>query len=217
MISSHSSILGRLGCSQCQVESLFSNWLCYFWFVIQSPQRIREEPKSQSMWWSCLKAWAVSCKRCWWCFWNKKTSSSRELKSVSCLFSGMSWELVYSGPAMEHVCEGLKPGCSYQTRVYCMSEGGQSPVSHSASVHVRTVTLTVMFWTSWEFAELFVTKSKCCDDFFKLLLRHRFSSLPLCIHLKMTKKCKQIPHHCSQTIDSQLIHTLLFSALAGRV
>lgn len=37
---------------------------------------------------------------------------------------------------MEHMCEGLKPGCSYQTRVYCMSEGGQSPVSHSASAHV---------------------------------------------------------------------------------
>lgn len=55
-----------------------------------------------------------------------------------CLYLGLSWELVYSGPAMEHVCEGLKPGCSYQTRVYCMSEGGQSPVSHSASAHVRT-------------------------------------------------------------------------------
>lgn len=55
-------------------------------------------------------------------------------------FLGVSWELVYSGPAMEHVCEGLKPGCSYQTRVYCMSEGGQSPVSHSASAHTRAHT-----------------------------------------------------------------------------
>uniref|UniRef100_A0A7N9AX27 Fibronectin type-III domain-containing protein 3A n=1 Tax=Mastacembelus armatus TaxID=205130 RepID=A0A7N9AX27_9TELE len=41
--------------------------------------------------------------------------------------SGLSWDLVYSGPAMEHVCEGLKPGCAYQIRVYCLSEGGQSP------------------------------------------------------------------------------------------
>ncbi|KAI9548001.1 hypothetical protein NQZ68_013019 [Dissostichus eleginoides] len=40
--------------------------------------------------------------------------------------SGLSWELMYSGPAVEHVCEGLKPGCSYQTRVYCMSEGGRA-------------------------------------------------------------------------------------------
>ncbi|CAL9683829.1 unnamed protein product [Knipowitschia caucasica] len=46
--------------------------------------------------------------------------------------SGVSWELVYSGPSPEHVCEGLKPGTSYQSRVYCMSEGGQSPVSPGA-------------------------------------------------------------------------------------
>uniref|UniRef100_A0A6Q2XXE0 Fibronectin type-III domain-containing protein n=1 Tax=Esox lucius TaxID=8010 RepID=A0A6Q2XXE0_ESOLU len=41
--------------------------------------------------------------------------------------SGLSWELGYSGPALEHLCDGLLPGHSYQTRVYCMSEGGQSP------------------------------------------------------------------------------------------
>lgn len=51
--------------------------------------------------------------------------------------AGLSWELVYSGPAKEHVCDGLKPGCSYQTRIYCLSEGGQSPVSHSALAHVH--------------------------------------------------------------------------------
>nr|XP_046245652.1 fibronectin type-III domain-containing protein 3A isoform X2 [Scatophagus argus] len=53
--------------------------------------------------------------------------------------SGVSWELVYSGPAKEHVCEGLKPGCSYQTRVYCMSEGGQSPLSETLQVQTPAV------------------------------------------------------------------------------
>uniref|UniRef100_A0A8C4IRG7 Fibronectin type-III domain-containing protein 3A n=1 Tax=Dicentrarchus labrax TaxID=13489 RepID=A0A8C4IRG7_DICLA len=53
--------------------------------------------------------------------------------------SGLSWELVYSGPATEHVCEGLKPGCSYQTRVYCMSEGGQSPLSETLQVQTPAV------------------------------------------------------------------------------
>ncbi|XP_042342261.1 fibronectin type-III domain-containing protein 3A [Plectropomus leopardus] len=53
--------------------------------------------------------------------------------------SGLSWELVYSGPAMEHVCEGLKPGCSYQTRVYCISEGGQSPLSETLQVQTPAV------------------------------------------------------------------------------
>uniref|UniRef100_A0A667ZF86 Fibronectin type-III domain-containing protein 3A n=1 Tax=Myripristis murdjan TaxID=586833 RepID=A0A667ZF86_9TELE len=53
--------------------------------------------------------------------------------------SGLSWELVYTGPAMEHVCESLKPGCSYQTRIYCMSEGGQSPLSETLQVQTPAV------------------------------------------------------------------------------
>ncbi|KAM9733143.1 fibronectin type-III domain-containing protein 3A isoform 2-T3 [Menidia menidia] len=53
--------------------------------------------------------------------------------------SGVSWGLVYSGPALEHLCEGLKPGCSYQTRVYCMSEGGQSPLSETLQVQTPPV------------------------------------------------------------------------------
>ncbi|KAJ8256673.1 hypothetical protein COCON_G00188250 [Conger conger] len=43
--------------------------------------------------------------------------------------NGALWELVYRGSALECVCDGLKPGCSYQTRVYCISQGGQSPLS----------------------------------------------------------------------------------------
>uniref|UniRef100_A0A7N8XX76 Fibronectin type-III domain-containing protein 3A n=1 Tax=Mastacembelus armatus TaxID=205130 RepID=A0A7N8XX76_9TELE len=53
--------------------------------------------------------------------------------------SGLSWDLVYSGPAMEHVCEGLKPGCAYQIRVYCLSEGGQSPLSETLQVQTPAV------------------------------------------------------------------------------
>uniref|UniRef100_A0AAQ5XAG6 Fibronectin type-III domain-containing protein 3A n=1 Tax=Amphiprion ocellaris TaxID=80972 RepID=A0AAQ5XAG6_AMPOC len=53
--------------------------------------------------------------------------------------TSLSWGPVYSGPAMEHVCEGLKPGCSYQTRVYCMSEGGQSPLSETLQVQTPAV------------------------------------------------------------------------------
>uniref|UniRef100_A0A8C6LGS8 Fibronectin type III domain containing 3A n=1 Tax=Nothobranchius furzeri TaxID=105023 RepID=A0A8C6LGS8_NOTFU len=53
--------------------------------------------------------------------------------------TGASWELVYSGSALEHVCGGLKPGCSYRTRVYCMSEGGQSPLSETLQVQTPAV------------------------------------------------------------------------------
>ncbi|XP_036380108.1 fibronectin type-III domain-containing protein 3A-like isoform X1 [Megalops cyprinoides] len=53
--------------------------------------------------------------------------------------SGLQWELVYSGAAMEHVCDGLKPGCTYQARVYCMSEGGQSPLSETLQVQTPPV------------------------------------------------------------------------------
>nr|XP_057935077.1 fibronectin type-III domain-containing protein 3A isoform X2 [Doryrhamphus excisus]XP_057935078.1 fibronectin type-III domain-containing protein 3A isoform X2 [Doryrhamphus excisus]XP_057935079.1 fibronectin type-III domain-containing protein 3A isoform X2 [Doryrhamphus excisus]XP_057935080.1 fibronectin type-III domain-containing protein 3A isoform X2 [Doryrhamphus excisus] len=53
--------------------------------------------------------------------------------------SGLSWELVYSGPSMEYTCDGLKPGYCYQTRVYCMSEGGQSPVSETLQVQTPPV------------------------------------------------------------------------------
>ncbi|KAL0972654.1 hypothetical protein UPYG_G00192460, partial [Umbra pygmaea] len=53
--------------------------------------------------------------------------------------TGLSWELAYSGPALEHECENLKPGHAYQTRVYCMSEGGQSPLSETLQVQTPAV------------------------------------------------------------------------------
>ncbi|XP_028320265.1 fibronectin type-III domain-containing protein 3A isoform X2 [Gouania willdenowi] len=53
--------------------------------------------------------------------------------------SGVSWGLAYSGSAMDHVCDGLKPGCTYQTRVYCISEGGQSPLSETLQVQTPAV------------------------------------------------------------------------------
>lgn len=45
--------------------------------------------------------------------------------------SGSSWNQVYSGLAVECVCDGLSPGCSYQARVHCISAGGESPVCHT--------------------------------------------------------------------------------------
>lgn len=47
---------------------------------------------------------------------------------VSAMPPGNSWEPVYSGPAVEYLLEGLKPGATYQTRVHCVSEAGRSEV-----------------------------------------------------------------------------------------
>ncbi|KAJ8368605.1 hypothetical protein SKAU_G00086330 [Synaphobranchus kaupii] len=53
--------------------------------------------------------------------------------------NGALWELVYRGSALEYVCDGLKPGSSYQTRVYCINKGGQSPLSDTLQVHTPAV------------------------------------------------------------------------------
>ncbi|XP_030633259.1 fibronectin type-III domain-containing protein 3A isoform X2 [Chanos chanos] len=53
--------------------------------------------------------------------------------------AGSSWELVYSGSVTECVCDGLKPGGSYQARVYCISEGGQSSLSETLQVQTPAV------------------------------------------------------------------------------
>ncbi|KAL2085278.1 hypothetical protein ACEWY4_018598 [Coilia grayii] len=44
------------------------------------------------------------------------------------------WVEVYKGPALEHVCGGLRPTTGYSLRVHCLSAGGQSQPSPSLSV-----------------------------------------------------------------------------------
>ncbi|KAJ8405880.1 hypothetical protein AAFF_G00313170 [Aldrovandia affinis] len=71
----------------------------------------------------------------------KDDGGAEVTKYIMEMSEGLSgtWELVYSGSALEHVCEGLRPGCSYQTRVYCTSEGGQSPLSEVLQVQTPPV------------------------------------------------------------------------------
>ncbi|XP_061575736.1 fibronectin type-III domain-containing protein 3A isoform X1 [Cololabis saira] len=83
-------------------------------------------PNSFKMAWECPKD-------------NGGAEVTKYVVELSEGLSGSSWGLVYSGPASEHVCDGLKPGCSYQTRVYCISEGGQSPLSETLQVQTPAV------------------------------------------------------------------------------
>ncbi|KAG7464909.1 hypothetical protein MATL_G00170660 [Megalops atlanticus] len=53
--------------------------------------------------------------------------------------SGSQWEMVYSGPLREHVCDRLDPGTWYKLRVYCQSMGGHSQASDSLSVQTAPV------------------------------------------------------------------------------
>uniref|UniRef100_A0A672RNP1 Fibronectin type III domain containing 3A n=1 Tax=Sinocyclocheilus grahami TaxID=75366 RepID=A0A672RNP1_SINGR len=53
--------------------------------------------------------------------------------------SGSSWNQVYSGSAMECVCDGLSPGCSYQARVHCISAGGESQLTEPLQVQTPPV------------------------------------------------------------------------------
>ncbi|XP_078415575.1 fibronectin type-III domain-containing protein 3A isoform X1 [Cetorhinus maximus] len=59
--------------------------------------------------------------------------------SVGANVSGNKWDMVYSGSTREYVCDHLNPGCTYQLRVYCISEGGQSSVSETLLVQTPAV------------------------------------------------------------------------------
>ncbi|XP_053312265.1 fibronectin type-III domain-containing protein 3A [Spea bombifrons] len=53
--------------------------------------------------------------------------------------NGFRWDVVYSGAAREYLCDQLSPGCTYRLRVYCSSDGGQSPVSDTLVVQTPAV------------------------------------------------------------------------------
>ncbi|XP_041067888.1 fibronectin type-III domain-containing protein 3A isoform X2 [Carcharodon carcharias] len=59
--------------------------------------------------------------------------------SVGANVSGNKWDMVYSGSTREYVCDHLNPGCTYQLRIYCISEGGQSSVSETLLVQTPAV------------------------------------------------------------------------------
>nr|DBA20876.1 TPA: hypothetical protein GDO54_017616 [Pyxicephalus adspersus] len=53
--------------------------------------------------------------------------------------NGNKWDLVYSGPLREHVCDHLKPGTFYRFRVSCANIVGSSQISDILTVQTAIV------------------------------------------------------------------------------
>ncbi|XP_074863783.1 fibronectin type-III domain-containing protein 3a-like isoform X2 [Carettochelys insculpta] len=70
---------------------------------------------------------------------NGGSDISKYFLEISETLIGSKWEVIYSGSMREHVCDHLKPGTSYRLRVYCISKGGESPVSDVLTVHTSAV------------------------------------------------------------------------------
>ncbi|XP_043556337.1 fibronectin type-III domain-containing protein 3A isoform X3 [Chiloscyllium plagiosum] len=70
---------------------------------------------------------------------NGGSAVTKYVVEMSVGVNANTWDVVYSGATREHVCDHLNPGCVYQLRLYCISEGGQSPVSETLLVQTPAV------------------------------------------------------------------------------
>ncbi|XP_072440655.1 fibronectin type-III domain-containing protein 3A isoform X1 [Chiloscyllium punctatum] len=70
---------------------------------------------------------------------NGGSAVTKYVVEMSVGVNANTWDVVYSGTTREHVCDHLNPGCVYQLRLYCISEGGQSPVSETLLVQTPAV------------------------------------------------------------------------------
>ncbi|XP_051965561.1 fibronectin type-III domain-containing protein 3a-like isoform X1 [Xyrauchen texanus] len=70
---------------------------------------------------------------------NGGSDVTKYVAELSDDLSGFSWNQVYSGSAMECLCDGLSPGCSYQARVHGISAGGESPMTEALQVQTPPV------------------------------------------------------------------------------
>lgn len=92
--------------------------------------------------------------------------------TFTCLFSyilevnsGSGYQIVYRGAETEAVCDNLNPGTTYQLRVSCISEGGQSDYSDPCTVTTDAISpgKNQFVFSLIQILDM-MTFSGCCDS-----------------------------------------------------